>query len=147
FFKVMGPAAAVAEHKEAFDTFLRSVRFTGKADEPVTWTVPPGWREERAQGKDEQVPGRELYATLFLGAQEQPLRLTVTPLAAKGVAADVLENVNRWRRQLGLNPVGRGDLDRVTTRLKVGDAVATVVDIASDEGGLAPPPARDEGLT
>ena len=39
FFKVVGPIVEVEANKEAFDRFIRSVHFTGKAEPPLTWTV------------------------------------------------------------------------------------------------------------
>src|SRR5262245_32017108 len=47
FFKAVGPAEQIGAQKEAFDQFLASVRFTDKADAPVTWTVPADWHEEK----------------------------------------------------------------------------------------------------
>src|SRR6266852_3483341 len=46
FFKLLGPETEVAQHKEEFDRFIQSVRFKDQAKEPVTWTVPDGWRSE-----------------------------------------------------------------------------------------------------
>ena len=40
FFKLMGPASQIDEQKGTFDQFVRSVRFTDRADAPITWTVP-----------------------------------------------------------------------------------------------------------
>lgn len=139
FFKVIGPIAEVEAHKEAFDRFIRLVRFTGKAEPPLTWTVPDGWRHK---------PGSDLrYATFLLGPKEHPLELTVVALGAE--AGSTLANVNRWRGQLGLRPVSEADLGRLSTSLKVEDISVTLVDMSGPGVGGHPalppmrPPSKD----
>jgi hypothetical protein len=134
FFKVVGPIAEVEAHKQAFDRFIHSVRFTGKAEPPVTWTVPDGW---------EQKPGSDLrYATFHFGPKEKPLELTVVALGAE--AGSTLGNVNRWRGQLGLRPVSEAGLGQFCTSLKVEDVTVTMVDMSGPGVGGQPalPPMR-----
>jgi len=72
FFKLSGPADAVGEQAEAFDGFVRSVRFGEDQERPVRWTVPAGWRAGRRS---------ELrYATFRAGPKEKGLEVTVVPL-------------------------------------------------------------------
>ena len=120
FFKLSGPESAVEAAEPAFKDFVRSVRFTGKADAPLTWTLPDGWT---------QVEGpKQRYATLRLGTQDKPLEATVTALGKE--AADVLPNVNRWRGQIGLGPVQAAALPTMTQKFPInGDDAATLVDI------------------
>jgi hypothetical protein len=95
FFKFVGAKKEVSEHEADFDTFLRSVRFQDREEAPLTWTNPPGWRRE---------PGRPpRYATLRLGPKGEGLEITITKLGPE--AADVRQNVDRWRNQLGLDPL------------------------------------------
>jgi len=130
FFKVLGPEAAVAEHKDRFESFLRSVRFTGKAEHPLAWTVPVSWREEPNVPAKQQIPGMERYATFRLPSADVNLELSVVLLQEQGKAPNVLDNVNRWREKfLGLPPVNEGDLAKVTKELKIGDYVATTIDM------------------
>jgi len=107
FFKLIGPADAVAKEQAAFDEFLSSIKFTDAMDKPVTWTLPAGWKEGAKKGR---------YATLLLGGADDPLELPVTHFGGS-----LLENVNRWRvQQLGLEPVTQDSLDsccrEVTTK-------------------------------
>jgi hypothetical protein len=142
FFKVLGPAPAVAEQKDPFDRFLHSVRFTGKSDPPLTWTVPQGWREEPKGAKREQMPGMERYATFLLPSKERDLQLTVVQLRREGKAESVLDNVNRWRTQfVGLPPLTEEELGKATTKVALGDADATVVDMTGPgpRSGMRPP--------
>jgi hypothetical protein len=109
FFRVLGPTAVIDAHKEEFERFLQTVRFTDNGGEPVTWTLPEGWTRE---------PGNEMrYATLRFGSKDSPLEAWVTKLGSKGVEAGEagqqwrLDNVNRWRGQMGLRPIKKEDLD------------------------------------
>ena len=119
FFKVMGAGPKVSEQKPAFDHFVRSVRATGQHEPPVTWKLPDGWHEHSQPGSQMR------YATFHLGRdEEQPLELTV--IRASGT---VLDNVNRWRDQLGLEPVSEPELNQLTTRLDSGGTTITLVDM------------------
>jgi hypothetical protein len=132
FFKLMGPAPGVAEQKETFDRFLRSVRFTGKKEAPLDWTVPEGWQK---------LPAADMrYATFLLGTKENPLELTVTDLGKE--AASIPKNINRWRGQLGLKPLTEGEIEKEVTKLEIGGTSATLVDMTgpgSRNKGMRPP--------
>jgi hypothetical protein len=128
FFKLTGPPAVVAEHKDEFDKFLGSVHFSDKADKPVEWNVPEGWQEE---------PGNQVrYATLRVAGAE----LSVTSF--EGQAGTLLANVNRWRGQIGLADVQEDELGRLTSETKVDGGPATLVDMeghAAGKGKKMPP--------
>ena len=66
----------------------------GASAPQVTYDVPAGWKE---------VGGGSLRAASFEVLDgEQKLDISVIPLALDGPAGDVVENVNRWRGQVGL---------------------------------------------
>jgi len=127
FFKLVGPVAQVDEQKQAFDQFIRSVRFNDQAERPVTWTVPTGWRA----GPESKVR----YATFQLGAQEPPLELTVFNFG--GVAGSVLDNINRWREQIGLGKIQENELGQISMNLQLECGPATLVDMTNHGGGKA----------
>src|SRR5262249_26987250 len=132
FFKLVGPTEAVAAHKDQFETFLRSVHFTGKEDKPVQWQLPEGWTEE---------PGNQVrFATLRLGTKEQPLDVTVNRFPGNG--GDFLANVNRWRRlDLGRGPIDEQDLPKAVSDLKIDGADVKLVDMTGPGSkGMARPP-------
>jgi hypothetical protein len=142
FFKVLGPETAVGEQKARFDGFVRSLRFTDKKDIPPTWTVPEGWREVAKDPNTKQMPGMERYATFRLPTKERELELTVVLMKQQGKAGSVLDNVNRWRMQfLGLPEVDEEELGKVTSKLKIGDTEATLVDMSGSgpQGARAQP--------
>jgi hypothetical protein len=142
FFKLSGPVKAVDDQEKTFGSFIRSVRFSGGAEKPVTWEVPPGWRQEPAGPRN----GEQLrYATFRLGPAgprngEQPLELTVVKLG--GVAGSVLANVNRWRGQIGLSDITEDKLPTVSRELKVGDTTTRLVDMTGPgaKKGTGKPP-------
>jgi hypothetical protein len=119
FFKLLGPENAVAENENAFHTFIHSVRFPGNGKEEIEWTIPNGWREEKP------VPPR--YASFRIGVGLQELDFSVTKLPGK--AGTVLLNVNRWRGQIGLEPVTEMELSNITRQWKIDGVGITVVDI------------------
>jgi hypothetical protein len=132
FFKLVGPTAAVAARKEQFETFLRSVHFTGKEDKPVEWQLPEGWKEE---------PGNQArFATLRLGTKDEPLEVTVHRFP--GTGGDFLANVNRWRRlDLGRGPIDEQDLPRAVSDLKIDGKDVKLVDMTGPGGkGMPRPP-------
>lgn len=65
----------------------------------VRWTLPSGW-EERQGGGDMR------YATLT----PPGVKAEVTVVKLSGPAGGELANVNRWRNQLGLAPLGAPEL-------------------------------------
>ena len=119
FFKLAGARQDLEQHKEAFEQFVRSVHF--EENGTIAWTVPDGWRSRPTSAAR--------YATFHVGPEESPLELTVTPLPSEGDAASVLKNVNRWRGQLGLQPIDEAALDQVTRRVELDGITATLVDI------------------
>jgi hypothetical protein len=128
FIKLMGPAQAVQEHKEAFDRFVQSVHFTDQAGKPIAWTVPDGWREEG--GSDMR------YATFRMGTKDAPLEATVVSLGRE--AGSLLDNVNRWRAQIGLGRTTEAELGSMSTEMKIHGVAATLVDMTGQGAGTMP---------
>jgi hypothetical protein len=136
FLKLQGPEQAVTAHKAEFDEVLRTFHFVDKKNEPAEWTTPKGWTR-RPQTE-------QRYATLELDDQNTPLEISVTRLAGGGM---IVPNVNRWRKQLGLNPVAAMDLHKVTTQVKIAPGSATMVDLVgvSDRAAAMPRDAAHAG--
>ncbi|MGL4554447.1 MAG: hypothetical protein ACRC33_25065 [Gemmataceae bacterium] len=126
FFKLVGPTADVSAHTEPFAKFVQSVRFTGKADDPVKWDVPAGW--EAGPKKDIR------FATFFLGKDKVP-ELTVFKFDR---VSPLLDNVTRWcKLDLGRPPLRERELKKVTQAVKAGDKDGTLIDLT----GPGPKPA------
>ena len=104
FFKLMGPTARLEKHKAEFDQFVPSLRFnafkTSTAEkgtkDGLTWTKPIGW-EYGGEGQFRVV-------TMFGGDALDPVEVIVSKLGGTSFGA-ILDNINRWRGQVGLPPV------------------------------------------
>ena len=128
FFKIAGDDEPVADQMEEFLQFLGSVQFAEGPEGEPSWTLPEGWGERPGSGMR--------HATIVIEGTDPPLELSVIQLEHAGTDYDgyVLENVNRWRGQLGLAPVGRDELfdsSRTEEVLKVPvqDTEATLVNL------------------
>ena len=120
FFTSEGPKAPLGEQAEAFRSLLKSVRFD---DGKPQWTLPEGWRRKGESGMR--------FATLEFGPADKPLELTVIPLPIPpgDRSAYVLSNVNRWRKQMNLDPIAPADLDQQSQKIDLDGATALVVDL------------------
>lgn len=129
FFKLTGPKDAVAALDPPFRQFLASLKFARGANEPPAWSLPSGWNE----GPGDQIR----HAIIQIPSQPQPLELTVTVLEkpADDDGKYVLENVNRWRRQMQLPPLTAIRLADETEELEIPAGTATVVDLLGNLGG------------
>ena len=122
FFKLSGTEEAVGGHAKEFDAFVDSVRFTDDKEKLPEWKVPDGWK---------QGPATQFSVASFrLGDGAEAPRLTVT--RASGSLRD---NVNRWRGQLGLKPLGDEELAKTVKEKKVGGVAVTVVDLTGHGSG------------
>ena len=131
FFLLTGPADRVGKHAKDFDRFLHSVHLSAApamaampsdhppmegmpSDHPpigmpqdnagaatasseMTWVLPAGWQQTPSSNSFRV--GTFQFAD---GAQSGEVAITKFP----GGAGGVLENINRWRGQIGLPPVG-----------------------------------------
>ena len=151
FFKLAGPNEAVKSESGRFLAFIKSLDFPDAGDASPTWTLPEGWRlsNKSADGGS----GISRAATIEIGAAEKPLELAVTTFPTVGDPGNfVLQNVNRWRGQMGDSPLGSQDLVGApqagegelgeTTRLLIDGSTATLVNLqgtlASGGMGRAP---------
>jgi hypothetical protein len=127
FFKFMAPAADVKAHQAEFNQFIRSVRINDQKEKPLSWALPEGWVHE--EGKS---PLR--YATLRFGTRDHPLEVTVTGLGAE--AGSPLDNINRWRGQIGLKPIAKADMNKTAKSEEINGLNVILVDMGGP--GAAP---------
>lgn len=130
FYKLQGTAEAVASQKDTFINFLKTVKIkpgtaaTAEAKpapapapapeaevKPAAHIVAPeGWQE---------VPAGQMVVAKFVVNKEggkADVSVSVFPSDTGGT----LENVNRWRRQMGLEPVDENGLLECVTSLGSG---------------------------
>jgi hypothetical protein len=138
FFKLTGPAPAVAALREPFHKFVESVRFVGgepRFDPPDDWQPqgPSGMRHETFR-----IPAAGS------AAGDKPLELAVTTLVKPpgDERGYLLANVNRWRNQIGLPPIDAAQLADQCERVTLAsDMTATLVNLVGklQSGGMTPP--------
>ena len=136
FFKLTGDPQLVQPQQEAFRKFIETVRFSAGEDPKPSWTLPATWKE---------TAGSQMrFATILIEAEGKPLELTVIPLDKNTSDQEfVLANVNRWRDQVGLPPIGASDLSKNVESMKVGDhdaVLVSVVGTAKGGGGMGSAP-------
>ncbi len=116
FFKLWGPKDVVDDHITEFDQFLHTIQFSPDEKTPVSWKAPEEWEKDAA--------GNQVYAAYLVGPKLTAAQMTVVKLG--GEAGTLPDNVNRWRRQLGLKPVTEESKDGVTTVMINGREVTIV---------------------
>jgi hypothetical protein len=87
----------------------------------LSWKTPAGWTE---------LPGNGMRAATFV-LPKGPGKAEVTVIALPGDVGGELANVNRWRGQIALPPVGEADLAGVRTKVRSGAGELFVYDFTS----------------
>lgn len=154
FFKLTGPETLVEEQRQPFLDFLKSVNYTeAPASAPRTtpaggtmaqagtapstdhthddlpqWSPPDAWKSKE--------PGRMLRASFDIDAGESGVA-EMTVSAFPGDVGGVLANVNRWRRQLGLEPVSDEQLASLIQPLDLQSGQALLVNLSNDTTAMA----------
>jgi hypothetical protein len=94
FVKFVGPSAVISAEVKAFDDFLGSIGPVVNANEKPKYTIPEGWTV----------------------AAEKPTRIvTITKGKAEmylsgPFGGTLLENINRWRKEIGLRELKSDEL-------------------------------------
>jgi hypothetical protein len=134
FFKMNGPDSLVAGQKPAFIEWLKSLKF-GTATTPELppshppidaaalaaqspasgsagtegkpqWQVPSGWQE---------APGGQFLIAKFNIAGPDNSQAAVNVSMSAGDGGGLVSNVNRWRRQLGLQELSDDEVQKLVT--------------------------------
>jgi hypothetical protein len=94
--------------------------------EKLTWTLPKGWAETKGSGMR--------YATLQPSVKGKS---EVSVIMLSGAFGGELANVNRWRGQIGLEPVDEAALPKLRTTVVSPAGPVAVYDFAG-EGAAGP---------
>ncbi len=88
---------------------------------PLRWTLPAGWKE---------MPAGQMRVASFLveGKKGEAADVSVVPLP--GLAGGDLENVNRWRSQVGKPALKAAELEKAGEEVEVGGQSARLFDQA-----------------
>jgi hypothetical protein len=154
FFKMRGDKEITLKNKTAFAQFLQSVQFdsaepvqapvveksastnpkkisneTSDATSEPKLEIPASWRE---------TPASPMVLKSFStgnDGHEAKISITVFP----GNAGGPLANLNRWRRQLSLEPVDESALSKLTTSIDVLGGKATLVEMTGTDAKTGKP--------
>jgi hypothetical protein len=85
------------------------------------WTLPAGWKESGG--------GQMRFATLVPPVEG---KVDVSVIRLPGPAGGELANVNRWRNQIGLPPIGESDLSPLRKVVKTAAGDLAIYDFSSD---------------
>jgi hypothetical protein len=120
FFRLGGSTEAVSAQADKFLAFIKTVKFP--AEGRPGWTLPEGWHERADPGVRQ--------ATIDIDAPGEPLEVAVTalPINHPDLNSYKLDNVNRWRGQLGLASIPLLRLGDSTQELDLGDTRAMLFD-------------------
>jgi hypothetical protein len=133
FFKAVGPIAEIDKHEKEINDFFAALTLT--ADGRANWKLPADWKEEA---------GNQMRVATIVIPGDKRLEITVNTASWPGTQESMLANVNRWRGQLQLPPIGAKQLPDVSHDAKAGDRPITIVDMRGQfkSGGMTPPFAR-----
>lgn len=146
FYKMRGNSALAAAEKDNFMRWVASVKPGAPGSPPasagqpapvppatgstaLTWQVPDGWT---------LVPGASTmrYATFSMtGADGAKAEMAVSHFP--GDVGGDLENVNRWRQQVGLTPVDAAGMAAIVSKIAAGPEQISLIDVTGAENRLA----------
>ena len=93
----------------------------------ISWKVPEGWQEQAPSSM-------RVGSFLIKGKTAQQADISVVPLS--GMAGGDLANINRWRGQIGLDPISEADLPKQSQTLSPAGRKMLFVDFANGEKRL-----------
>jgi len=160
FFKMSGDSALVETNKAAFIAFLKSVQFgelaapstmdlsqlppshppipgmtpanspaNAAASDKPTWTVPAGWQAG---------PLAQFLVAKYVIAGDGGAQAAVNVSSLSGDGGGLLPNINRWRKQLGLDPVTDADIANLPT-VDASGVKATMVELSGTDARTGKP--------
>jgi len=159
FFKIRGNAALVESQKEGFIKWVGTVHFSQPttaaaadsssaapgaqsesevAQPQIKWQTPEDWKPAPASSMR--------YASFAVAGQNGEtgdISVSVFP----GETGGDLANVNRWRGQVGLDPITEADLKSVVTNVSGTKTELKVVDLTGPKSRLLAGWARNNGNT
>lgn len=94
----------------------------------IAYDTPEGWIEKPASAMR--------LATLKTGDSDAAAEAVASVFPSTGVMGDVAANVNRWRSQVGLQPVDGDALNEVTETISIAGGEAAYTEAVGDESAI-----------
>jgi hypothetical protein len=150
FFKMRGNPSLVGAQKENFLKWTISSRaassatgVTGTTPPPssstpqIKWAVPPGWTQAAASAMR--------YASFTVEKNGERADISVVTFAGDG--GNDVDNVNRWRQQIGLPAVEASALNSIIVPVRAGEISFSTVDMAGSTARVVAGWTRRDGRT
>jgi hypothetical protein len=115
FLKITGQADEVTADEADFRRFSESVSFA--KDPAINWKLPESWKSE--------TPGPMTFAAF---RTNKGILVTISQL---GPGQKLLDNVNRWRGQIGLKPINESEMANVIKSVTIAGVASTWVDLTN----------------
>jgi len=136
FVKAQAEAETLTPYRQTIARFANSFKLTGGEPQfspppakEITWEAPEHWRATETSSL--------LTAAFEIENEGGQLRTTITGL--QGEAGGILANLNRWRRQIGLQPVATLE-EQASKMVEIDGQPATLFDIKPPAGSDAANP-------
>jgi len=151
FFKMRGNASLTEKEKPEFIKWVAAVcnaqvenkpEQTAQMPQPssparqLKWKTPEGWTE---------VPAASMRYASFSAAGENGASVDISIITFPGDGGSDADNVNRWRRQIGLEPVDENAVSSQINPLKTADMNFSTTDITGAESRTVAAWIRREG--
>jgi hypothetical protein len=151
FYKMRGNAALVAAEKENFLKWVSASRGGTSRSAPTNSTAPPPVSDsetpqikwELPAGWSATPPSAMRYASFSADKNGEKADISVVTFPGDG-GSDV-DNVNRWRQQIGLPAVGEELLKPMIAAVHAGDVHIDVIDMAGPSARLIAGWTRHDG--
>lgn len=114
FIKIAGPYDEFEKVKPMFEQIRSTIKFDDYSVEVVTVDLAEGWEMQREKG------------FIHSSITHPDLITKITISSAKGT---LLDNVNRWNRQLGMGPINEFGLTQIVTRANINGYFGLIVPI------------------
>lgn len=132
FYKMRGNADLVGREKENFLAWVQSLKPVEEVvpmpkqvtPQDLSWKLPTGWTAGYG--------GESRYATIEVPGADEAATSVVVSFFPGDVGGDVA-NVNRWRAQLSLPPLGEAEVTALMKPLTVGGKPLKLVDLKGPE--------------
>lgn len=141
FIKLIGPADVVGAQKANFDAFVKSVHFADAPDPALAtevelkkWNAPAGWTPDTQQDPNAMV--KRILAFNIAGEAGEAAQVAITKLPADRTGS-TMDNVNRWRGQVGLPPAQTPDGENVE-KIAANGSTWPMFDFVGPATGAAP---------
>jgi hypothetical protein len=153
FFKIRGNAALAEAQKTDFikwvaavcnaQTETKSPQMAAMPMPPqnsgapqINWRTPEGWAE---------VPASSMRYASFSASGSSGGKIDISIVTFPGEGGSDVDNVNRWRQQIGLPPVDESTVSSTAVPLKSADTTFSTIDIAGPSARMLAAWTRRDG--